>query len=761
MSLGLRRDEGEDEARVGNCEGPPDEARLHADSGEQRQRHEHGVSETGPAGGHEKPVAEAVLVAEDGVAGLVPVAVVLVIASGEVGAHLVGESCDERGDDEEDVAVVSLPAGKMRKGFLLNSPAERERPARALLRFVGIQSDLRLPTFVHARSRFWIPSEPVGIDPFLEICLPFWFASVVFFLLLFEPRANLVAACMGDGGAMAIEVMKIEQSCVENKQPGAASSSSMSEGSYGFSGMSPSVCSSSRSSPSHRRTSGPIRRAKGGWTPQEDETLRRAVEIYKGRCWKKIAESFPNRTEVQCLHRWQKVLNPELIKGPWTQEEDEQIISLVAKYGPSKWSTIAKSLPGRIGKQCRERWHNHLDPTIRKDAWTSQEELALMNAHCVYGNKWAEIAKVLPGRTDNSIKNHWNSSLKKKSDFFLATGKLSPVPKAEILDGPKDISNIGGGNTLLSPRDRTENGSRALSGSASSSDSGLHSEAFRLDGQKNWLQLSLLHNPKADTSTTITANQVHDPNSQSNMHTPVSEICHGYEGGKELADQENITEIDQLNDASQLTRHEESPLGRGCSLFYKPPQLQDVCLSAVSTLSYDFIEKQFHCSAIVSSPKEYQTPPSSKGKEPTQSIESILKDAARSFPNTPSIIRRAKREAETTLASEISLSHVDSVKFSENFATIATTGRSRESLEPVESSMTKHGPSTSGRRNNSYHDNSFNGSPPYRLRSKRTAIIKSMGKQLDFTVEEKDCNSNVKPLYLATHPPKQTKEGTQ
>nr|WLQ69466.1 MYB protein [Zingiber officinale] len=93
---------------------------------------------------------------------------------------------------------------------------------------------------------------------------------------------------MGDGGAMAIEVMKIEQSCVENKQPGAASSSSMSEGSYGFSGMSPSVCSSSRSSPSHRRTSGPIRRAKGGWTPQEDETLRRAVEIYKGRCWKKI-----------------------------------------------------------------------------------------------------------------------------------------------------------------------------------------------------------------------------------------------------------------------------------------------------------------------------------------------------------------------------------------------------------------------------------------------------------------------------------------
>ncbi|AEC06269.1 Homeodomain-like superfamily protein [Arabidopsis thaliana] len=69
-----------------------------------------------------------------------------------------------------------------------------------------------------------------------------------------------------------------------------------------------------------RRTSGPMRRAKGGWTPEEDETLRRAVEKYKGKRWKKIAEFFPERTQVQCLHRWQKVLNPELVKGPWTQE---------------------------------------------------------------------------------------------------------------------------------------------------------------------------------------------------------------------------------------------------------------------------------------------------------------------------------------------------------------------------------------------------------------------------------------------------------
>ncbi|XP_077226167.1 transcription factor MYB3R-2-like [Tasmannia lanceolata] len=171
--------------------------------------------------------------------------------------------------------------------------------------------------------------------------------------------------------------------------------------------------------PTQGRITGPTRRStKGGWTEMEDSALTKAVTMHNGKNWKKIAECFPGRSDVQCLHRWQKVLNPELIKGPWTKEEDDCIIGLVEKYGCKKWSIIAKSLPGRIGKQCRERWHNHLNPAIKKDAWTKEEEVALIRAHQLYGNKWAEIARFLPGRADNSIKNHWNCSVKKKLDSY-------------------------------------------------------------------------------------------------------------------------------------------------------------------------------------------------------------------------------------------------------------------------------------------------------------------------------------------------------
>ncbi|XP_073223329.1 transcription factor MYB3R-1 isoform X2 [Cicer arietinum] len=199
-----------------------------------------------------------------------------------------------------------------------------------------------------------------------------------------------------------------------------------------------------------QRVSGPTRRStQGRWTANEDRLLIDAVNKFNGKSWKKIAKAVSGRTDVQCLHRWQKVLNPDLIKGPWTQQEDNLLSELVMINGKKDWSRISKSLPGRIGKQCRERWFNHLNPDIKRTAWTKEEELILINNHQIYGNRWAEIAKFLPGRSENNIKNHWNCSLKKRVDQLKDSMNTTIYDNTQSLDSNTDFDKATSNKTSI------------------------------------------------------------------------------------------------------------------------------------------------------------------------------------------------------------------------------------------------------------------------------------------------------------------------
>ncbi|CAL9180939.1 unnamed protein product [Musa hybrid cultivar] len=108
-------------------------------------------------------------------------------------------------------------------------------------------------------------------------------------------------------------------------------------------------------------------------------------------------------------------------KGPWTPEEDIILVSYIQKHGPGKWRSIpANTGLMRCSKSCRLRWTNYLRPGIKHGNFTPQEEELIIHFQSLLGNKWAAIASYLPQRTDNDVKNHWNTHMKKKMKRYQA-----------------------------------------------------------------------------------------------------------------------------------------------------------------------------------------------------------------------------------------------------------------------------------------------------------------------------------------------------
>ncbi|BGP10163.1 hypothetical protein JCM10049v2_006046 [Rhodotorula toruloides] len=177
------------------------------------------------------------------------------------------------------------------------------------------------------------------------------------------------------------------------------------------------------------------------WTEQDDLKLRLVLEEADGKAsWGEVVKrAFPDgkHAKKDCQDRWKALSKPKPIKGPWTPEEDAQLEALVAKYGSEKWVSISEEMPTRSGKQCRERWHNHLDPSIKKGNWTVEEDALIKEMYARMGPRWAEMAKHLPGRPDNAIKNYWNAQQarekrdRSRSQTSISLGTIDNVTVAK------------------------------------------------------------------------------------------------------------------------------------------------------------------------------------------------------------------------------------------------------------------------------------------------------------------------------------------
>ncbi|CAL5016018.1 unnamed protein product [Urochloa decumbens] len=158
-------------------------------------------------------------------------------------------------------------------------------------------------------------------------------------------------------------------------------------------------------------------------------------------------------------------------KGPWTSQEDKLLVDHVRQHGEGRWNSVSK-LTGlkRSGKSCRLRWVNYLRPDLKRGKITPQEESIIVQLHALWGNRWSTIARSLPGRTDNEIKNYWRTHFKKGKPSknierararFLKQRQEMQTQKQQLMAGQvvKDENEDGGGARASGTADDDDRGS--------------------------------------------------------------------------------------------------------------------------------------------------------------------------------------------------------------------------------------------------------------------------------------------------------------
>jgi len=157
------------------------------------------------------------------------------------------------------------------------------------------------------------------------------------------------------------------------------------------------------------------------WSKEDDSRLADIMKKYKSpRDWEPIAKDHGRgKTAKECHERWIRYLKPGVRKGQWTDQEDAIVIEAVTTSTEqpfTRWSDLAQQLPGRVGKQIRDRWVNHLNPNINHLPFSREDDMNLWNGHQKLGKRWVEIATKIfnSTRSENHIKNRWYSASFKK-----------------------------------------------------------------------------------------------------------------------------------------------------------------------------------------------------------------------------------------------------------------------------------------------------------------------------------------------------------